>query len=526
MKKLKLFLIVLLFLLLMPYIVNAKEACTIVSGNGKDIGSEIACGSEHFYIFENNDDNIKMLSKYNLYVGANYNKIKLNIDDTYMRYECISGECRHNGVYYFEGEQVATSDEWEYRIKQKYDIDYFTYYTDAHETAGNNLGNVAYITTIEGDTYIEDGKTYQKKTYKLYPYVYIASDMEGYALQNPLSIGVYGEKGNATYPIYSTFIPFSASNYSYTRHYGSISNQITNLDNFEVGYTNFDFVDDTIVSKYLSDYKTNLTDMGYNVLSVDILGVKEINNFVKTVSGSYLPLRSWYDSVNGGYDEDLYDVEEDEDGQWTELGSLKEHVSNDYSWLWGTSYWTKTLVGDVDLSPEVSFYNFFDYYIYFVTTAGDICFSSGDCMSGIPRAGLRPLVTLEKENIKYKILTKTDGNGTIEVVDSAYGGDSISFKVSANKGLKVSGLTVTTDSNETVEFSEEDISIDDTGVYSISTNLFTMPFENVTIEARWVSEKINPGTGTMVSLMLIIEMLGLGMISYFIIKHKRNYILK
>ena len=36
-----------------------------INGNGK----EIACGTEHFYAIDSNEDEIKMLSKYNLYVG-------------------------------------------------------------------------------------------------------------------------------------------------------------------------------------------------------------------------------------------------------------------------------------------------------------------------------------------------------------------------------------------------------------------------------------------------------------------------
>ena len=55
--------------------VNAKEYCEVVSGNGKDIGSEIACGDEHFYVIENDGTNIKMLAKYNLYVGTEVNQV-------------------------------------------------------------------------------------------------------------------------------------------------------------------------------------------------------------------------------------------------------------------------------------------------------------------------------------------------------------------------------------------------------------------------------------------------------------------
>ena len=60
-------LFVILMMMCIPFYVSAKEYCKVVSGNGKDIGSEIACGTEHFYIIDSNEDEIKMLAKYNLY---------------------------------------------------------------------------------------------------------------------------------------------------------------------------------------------------------------------------------------------------------------------------------------------------------------------------------------------------------------------------------------------------------------------------------------------------------------------------
>ena len=45
------------------------EKCNIISGNGLDLGSEIDCVGERFYVIETNDDYLKLLSKYNLYVG-------------------------------------------------------------------------------------------------------------------------------------------------------------------------------------------------------------------------------------------------------------------------------------------------------------------------------------------------------------------------------------------------------------------------------------------------------------------------
>ena len=199
------------------------------------------------------------------------------------------------------------------------------------------------------------------------------------------------------------------------------------------------------------------------------------------------------------------------------MGDLKEYVSDDYSWLWNSSYWTKTLVGNINELEDSS-----DTNVYFVSSAGEICYSESDCFSGIPRAGIRPVVTMSKKNIKYNIYTKTDGNGTIEVVENAFGGDTINFKVTAKKGLRLAGLTVTTDSGESVVFNEEDISVDETGIYSISTNKFTMPYENVTIEAKWTSTILNPNTGDVILIIVLLTALSaiIGVYSY---KKKESY---
>ncbi len=39
-------------LLLIPFVVSADPACTVVSGTGENIGDEIACDTEHFYVLE------------------------------------------------------------------------------------------------------------------------------------------------------------------------------------------------------------------------------------------------------------------------------------------------------------------------------------------------------------------------------------------------------------------------------------------------------------------------------------------
>ena len=83
MKK-KIRIIIFLFFLFIPFNVEAKEYCEIISGNGNELGSEIACGSEHFYVLSSNDNEVRMLAKYNLYTGFIIDRYKITkeSDDT------------------------------------------------------------------------------------------------------------------------------------------------------------------------------------------------------------------------------------------------------------------------------------------------------------------------------------------------------------------------------------------------------------------------------------------------------------
>ncbi len=78
------------------------EKCSIVSGDGTSVGSEIACGSEHFYIIERDNENTKMLAKYNLYVGLEINQTGPLFDDSFRAAEyCadLEGDFIGNAVW-------------------------------------------------------------------------------------------------------------------------------------------------------------------------------------------------------------------------------------------------------------------------------------------------------------------------------------------------------------------------------------------------------------------------------------------
>ena len=59
--------IIIFILLLFTFvgITNAKE-CTVVKGTGENIGDEIECAKEHFYVIGKDNNNVRLMSKYNL----------------------------------------------------------------------------------------------------------------------------------------------------------------------------------------------------------------------------------------------------------------------------------------------------------------------------------------------------------------------------------------------------------------------------------------------------------------------------
>ena len=100
--------LLLIVLLLLPLAVYGQEFCKVVSGNGKDIGSEIACGTEHFYVVDANETELKVFAKYNLYTGAIIYKEEIKkeandqrTDDEYCNDLAASknGKVRRDGFY-------------------------------------------------------------------------------------------------------------------------------------------------------------------------------------------------------------------------------------------------------------------------------------------------------------------------------------------------------------------------------------------------------------------------------------------
>ena len=455
----KFILSIILFMMFIPVIANAKEYCTVVSGNGKDIGSEIACGTENFYIIGNNESSIRLIAKYNLDIGYEYNKVVMSQD----RYEQL--------------DDLYNISSW------NRDFDGLKTQSEFSNYDGIQSCNV--------------------EQYSCMAYKYIHSEV---IKQSSKAVGAHGNtSGEPLFPEYGVVRLETPGSNSGTPYGGGYYADL-DMTNFRLHY----YYDNEY---YLTDYLDYLERNNIEANSIDIISVKELDEIINRISNKSLPLEEWWtrgwNSVDGNYGNNYWVV-----------GNFKEYLPEGYEWLYNTTYWTKTTVPNTTPDGEYGY----GIYVYFIDTLGNLC-NADQCSISVG-AGIRPIIDVNKDTIKYLIKTKTDGNGTIEVIDNASGGDSIQFKVSAKKGLKLAGLTITTDSGEKVEFNEEDITFDSSGVLSVSTNKFTMPYENVTIEARWTSNIINPNTGTGISVIIITTILVISSITYMVFKRKKNYIIK
>ena len=165
------------------------------------------------------------------------------------------------------------------------------------------------------------------------------------------------------------------------------------------------------------------------------------------------------------------------------------------SWLYTSTYWLKNkthqTVAQGDSGKKADFYLFVDAqgavcgsYASFGILSGKSCYF---VMQTVLPAGIRPMVTFDNADINFRftIKVKTDGNGTIEAQDSAKGDEVMTFKVIANRGFALKILKLTSDNSEEILFEEKDVIKNDDDAISTRNNKFTMPFDNVTIEASW-----------------------------------------
>lgn len=229
-----------------PFIVHAQDKCVVISGSGSNPGDEIACGSEHFYVIENDGENVKMLAKYNLNAGISIYKEKIEK----------------------EADDPRTDEEYCYDL--------------AYEKGG----------------YLKYDEFYNAPGYCFYA-VYIDDEK---ILQNENALSAHwDEEGNYLYPQVGD---------NYMEDYDYLELDFSEGDIYnDTGFFDFKVPLDgnTNLSYVLSEYFNELNDMGFKINDIGLLSVNDINNITKKVTNKSLPLKEWATAVENIPTEDYYD---------------------------------------------------------------------------------------------------------------------------------------------------------------------------------------------------------------------------
>lgn len=126
--------------------------CKAIDGDGTNVGDVITLAGEEFYVISNDGTNIKMLAKYNLYVGGYRDKENRNQINEYSEGEntgiqnskMIGGgneEERIDGITQFSDSQThgKTDGDYEGSIAEKYVNDYLKYLIEKAKLDSNNV---------------------------------------------------------------------------------------------------------------------------------------------------------------------------------------------------------------------------------------------------------------------------------------------------------------------------------------------------------------------------------------------------
>lgn len=348
-----------LLVLLMPQNVLASK-CKLVTGTGTNIGDEIECGGEHFYVLSNNGTNIKMLSKYNLYIGY-----MIEEDGEYL-------------VEDYENDYMNAYDEalsHEEEIKEKY--------PDKQILLTNKL-----FVDEEGNIQ-ELGLFYRIFT----PLEY--SEVK----QDSKSVGLQVVDGMVKYPLYGDVAIDGNPDY----------NTLEEIQNPFDEYGNL-IIDETNIGLYLDQYQQTLKNKGIEIEDINLIHRSGLEELLKNISGENIILGPTYDDQ--GYIN--FTMEDMQLLPGTNVVVLKKNIKpyipEKFNWILQTSYWIGS--GSPNNTNEPS-----EYIDEFLTSYGDYCSNARGCNSesniGI---GLRPVVTINKNAIEsYSYEVKIGQNQTLNI---------------------------------------------------------------------------------------------------------------
>ena len=297
-------------------------------------------------------------------------------------------------------------------------------------------------------------------------------------MQDPQAIGAHGNtKGEPEFPEIAVYTMDETDLEYLDDYYGMPDGNVYNFGYQDLIINSFS-TRPAPIYYILERYELELKKQNIDIQDITLLTVSDINKIVKQSTNKELPLQEWYNDRDNWGD---YNIP-GSDYSYI-VGSIKENISSEYSWLWSTTYWTRTYeIGS-------------DWSLYFVDTLGNLC--SGNMCDDVLGAGIRPVITMSVEELEYQIETKTDGKGTIEVNTSAGNGEEVQVTITPKKGYELKEVQVTDAEGNILTFTD----------YT-----FIMPSSNVTIEA--IFEVKNPNTSATNITILIL----LGMCSIFAMK--------
>ena len=476
MKKIKKLLILLLFI---PFIIRAEQStnsCLVVSGNGTTIGDEIACGNEHFYVIDANETNVKALAKYNLNVGDKIDVFEVNEDTLYV------------GAF---SDHIEDSQET------------FNQATNRCNTLAAEKGYNAYLTYPFATLDRKENYNYYFKLTSCRVYEHMNED---HVKQDPRAIGTKLDgNGKSILPLYGiTYMnpqwgPKKADNTLYENIYDENGNIQLDKSYFKT---------------YLDDYKSELVSQGYVINDISFIGLNGSIKLLKDISGQDITVQLQYDNW---LDEEKSYI------SYTGKMDIKQYVPSRFDWIHSISYWLGSGF-NVTYEQSLAGTEGSEYNDYFISNEGLLCaIGRGECsyFSYPIGNGVRPVITLSVNNIidPFKITTETEGKGTVEVVNSAYADDQITFRAIPEKNYKIKYVIVTDKMGNSVTFKEDQLIQNSDG--TISINSFTMPSSDVLIKVGF--EIINPKTG--VSRPVAAMLFGLlisGIAYYSLLKKEKN----
>ena len=462
-------LIALMIILFCLFTINVDaKTCTPITGNGREIGNEVDCAGERFYVIDNSNDELRLMAKYNL---------------------MTNGKC---DIYMLDSPLPLYQQEHYNQLIEKVNqlmIEYYPNYDDNNrdyywDTKYGNNRDVVGIKICYFGNY-ENTKTYK---------------------QDENAIAFKGNINNIQFPYEGLFHSVRGNDYPLKKNkymtlnsiINSIFNGIGETADIDEYYNNIHYED--VYNKYFFDFELGKTSDEHKIYDSYKKYLEDNDIKVKRITSLSTP--ELIDLINKISDKTFNIDDYSNPNEWVEVfgndsfygissrhyvvADLKEFIPEEYKWIYGTTYWLNTISIHYEAMGQM-----------FVITMGELCIDESMCSH--PSVGLRPIVSIEK----YKIESRTDGHGSIEVINRAFGGDSITFKVMNNKGYILQSVTITTESGKRITFNREDIQDNKDGTYTIK-NSFIMPEENIVIEGKFYSDLTNPNTKNIMNCILLL----------------------